>query len=49
MLVLTDIIVDKCYIGSAIAGSIGGFNAHSANIVAGIFLATGQDIAQVCI
>ena len=29
------------------AGSIGGNNAHAANIVAGIFIATGQDAAQV--
>ena len=29
------------------AGSIGGFNAHAANIVAAIFIACGQDPAQV--
>ena len=33
--------------GSALAGSIGGFNAHAANIVAAAFIATGQDPAQV--
>jgi hydroxymethylglutaryl-CoA reductase (NADPH) len=33
-------------IGSAISGSIG-FNAHYANIIAGLFLATGQDAAHV--
>jgi len=32
----------KNLIGSALAGSIGGFNAHAANIVTAIFLATGQ-------
>ncbi|KAL8218370.1 hypothetical protein R6Q57_021743 [Mikania cordata] len=32
--------------GSAIAGSLGGFNAHAANIVSAIFIATGQDPAQ---
>ncbi|KAL0127407.1 hypothetical protein PUN28_005596 [Cardiocondyla obscurior] len=32
--------------GSALAGSIGGFNAHAANIVTAIFIATGQDPAQ---
>merc|ERR1712179_667049 len=32
--------------GSAMAGSIGGFNAHAANIVTAIFIATGQDAAQ---
>lgn len=36
----------KNHIGSAMAGSIGGFNAHAANIVTAIFLATGQDPAQ---
>merc|ERR1719330_2981 len=37
---------DKNLIGSAVAGSIGGFNAHAANIVTAVFLATGQDPAQ---
>jgi len=37
----------KLYLGSARAGALGGFNAHAANIVAAIFLATGQDPAQV--
>lgn len=37
----------KNLVGSCLAGSIGGFNAHAANTVAAIFLATGQDIAQV--
>ena len=37
----------KNLIGSSVAGSIGGFNAHAANIVAACFLATGQDPAQV--
>ncbi|AKH98395.1 hydroxymethylglutaryl-CoA reductase (NADPH) [Halanaeroarchaeum sulfurireducens] len=36
----------KNLIGSAKAGSLG-FNAHVANVVAGMFLATGQDPAQV--
>ncbi|HNZ87150.1 MAG TPA: hydroxymethylglutaryl-CoA reductase (NADPH) [Methanofastidiosum sp.] len=36
----------KNLLGSAQAGSYG-FNAHFANIVAAVFLATGQDIAQV--
>jgi hydroxymethylglutaryl-CoA reductase (NADPH) len=39
--------IGKNLIGSAMAGSIGGFNAHAANIVAAVFLATGQDPAQV--
>ena len=37
----------KVMIGSALAGSVGGFNCHAANIVAAIFIATGQDAAQV--
>jgi hydroxymethylglutaryl-CoA reductase (NADPH) len=36
----------KNHVGSAMAGSIGGFNAHAANIVTAVFLATGQDPAQ---
>ncbi|WP_456471710.1 hydroxymethylglutaryl-CoA reductase (NADPH) [Methanocaldococcus sp.] len=36
----------KNYIGSAIANSMG-FNAHYANIVGAIFLATGQDEAHI--
>jgi hydroxymethylglutaryl-CoA reductase (NADPH) len=38
--------MEKNLIGSAIAGSIGGFNAHAANLVTAVFLATGQDPAQ---
>lgn len=37
---------NKNLIGSAMAGTVGGFNAHAANIVTAIFLATGQDPAQ---
>ncbi|TIC06581.1 hypothetical protein E3Q16_01066 [Wallemia mellicola] len=36
----------KNLVGSAMAGSIGGFNAHAANILTAIYLATGQDPAQ---
>lgn len=36
----------KNLIGSAMAGTIGGFNAHASNIVTAVFLATGQDPAQ---
>lgn len=39
--------VTKNLVGSALAGSIGGFNAHAANIVAALFIALGQDPAQV--
>lgn len=43
---LVDVNISKNMIGSAIAGSIGGFNAHAANVVTAIFIATGQDPAQ---
>lgn len=43
---MVDVNYSKNMIGSAIAGSIGGFNAHAANIVTAIFIATGQDPAQ---
>ncbi|KAN0033832.1 hypothetical protein ACTFIV_000306 [Dictyostelium citrinum] len=43
---LVDLNIAKNLIGSAMAGSIGGFNAHASNIVTAIFLATGQDCAQ---
>lgn len=44
---LVELNISKNLIGSAMAGSIGGFNAHAANIIAAMFLATGQDPAQV--
>jgi hydroxymethylglutaryl-CoA reductase (NADPH) len=44
---LVEMNIAKNFIGSAMAGAMGGFNAHAANIVAAIFLATGQDPAQV--
>jgi len=43
---LVDINLAKNLVGSAMAGSVGGFNAHAANIVTAVFLATGQDPAQ---
>jgi len=36
----------KNLVGSAMAGAIGGFNAHASNIVTALFIATGQDAAQ---
>ncbi len=36
----------KNLVGSALAGSVGGFNAHASNVVTAVFLATGQDGAQ---
>ncbi|XP_078439564.1 hydroxy methylglutaryl CoA reductase 1 [Wolffia australiana] len=43
---LVELNMLKNLAGSAVAGSIGGFNAHAANIVSAIFIATGQDPAQ---
>ncbi|XP_058809317.1 3-hydroxy-3-methylglutaryl-coenzyme A reductase [Phymastichus coffea] len=43
---LVDVNINKNMIGSAVAGSIGGFNAHAANVVTAIYIATGQDPAQ---
>eukprot|EP00102_Acyrthosiphon_pisum_P022350 XP_016659560.1 PREDICTED: 3-hydroxy-3-methylglutaryl-coenzyme A reductase-like [Acyrthosiphon pisum] len=43
---LVDVNISKNFIGSAIAGSIGGNNAHAANVVTAVYIATGQDPAQ---
>jgi hydroxymethylglutaryl-CoA reductase (NADPH) len=43
---MVELNIAKNLVGSAMAGSMGGFNAHAANIVTAIFLATGQDPAQ---
>lgn len=43
---LVDVNTNKNLVGSAMAGSVGGFNAHASNILTAIFLATGQDPAQ---
>ncbi|KAI9926547.1 hypothetical protein MW887_004315 [Aspergillus wentii] len=43
---LVELNTSKNLIGSAVAGALGGFNAHAANVVTAIFLATGQDPAQ---
>ena len=44
---LAQLNVKKNLIGSSVAGCVGGFNAHAANIVAACFIASGQDAAQV--
>lgn len=41
-----DVWLAKCMLGSAVSGSIG-FNAHIANVIASLFIATGQDPAHV--
>jgi len=43
---LVDLNINKNLIGSSMAGSIGGFNAHAANIITAVYIATGQDAAQ---
>lgn len=41
-----DVWLSKCMIGSAMSGAMG-FNAQYANVIAAIFLATGQDLGHV--
>ncbi|KAJ3249161.1 3-hydroxy-3-methylglutaryl-coenzyme A (HMG-CoA) reductase isozyme [Chytriomyces hyalinus] len=43
---IVELNISKNLIGSAMAGSIGGFNAHAANILTAMYIATGQDPAQ---
>uniref|UniRef100_A0A8C1Z747 3-hydroxy-3-methylglutaryl coenzyme A reductase n=1 Tax=Cyprinus carpio TaxID=7962 RepID=A0A8C1Z747_CYPCA len=43
---LVELNISKNLVGSAMAGSIGGFNAHAANVVTAIYIACGQDPAQ---
>ncbi|XP_008796235.1 3-hydroxy-3-methylglutaryl-coenzyme A reductase 3-like [Phoenix dactylifera] len=44
--VLVELNMIKNLAGSAVAGALGGFNAHASNIVSAVFIATGQDPAQ---
>ncbi|KAJ7944019.1 3-hydroxy-3-methylglutaryl-coenzyme A reductase [Quillaja saponaria] len=43
---LVELNMLKNLAGSALAGSLGGFNAHASNIVSAVYIATGQDPAQ---
>ncbi|KAH7566136.1 hypothetical protein ACOSP7_022442 [Xanthoceras sorbifolium] len=43
---LVELNMLKNLTGSAMAGTLGGFNAHASNIVSAIYIATGQDPAQ---
>ncbi|KAE8711766.1 3-hydroxy-3-methylglutaryl-coenzyme A reductase [Hibiscus syriacus] len=43
---LVELNMLKNLTGSAMAGALGGFNAHASNIVTAIYIATGQDPAQ---
>lgn len=39
---MIEVNISKNLVGSAMAGSIGGYNAHAANIVTAIYIACGQ-------
>ena len=43
---IIDVNTNRNLVGSAVSGSIGGFNSHAANIVTAMFLALGQDAAR---
>jgi hydroxymethylglutaryl-CoA reductase (NADPH) len=43
---MVEMCVTKNLVGSSLAGSVGGMNAHASNMVTAVFLATGQDPAQ---
>ncbi len=43
---IVEVVESKCHLGSIMSGSLG-FNSHFANIIAAIFLATGQDPAHI--
>ncbi|XP_072904388.1 3-hydroxy-3-methylglutaryl-CoA reductase a [Hemitrygon akajei] len=43
---LVEVNINKNLVGSAMAGSLGGYNAHAANIVTAVYIACGQDPAQ---
>ncbi|KAK7333495.1 hypothetical protein VNO80_30269 [Phaseolus coccineus] len=44
---LVELNMLKNLTGSAVAGALGGFNAHARNIVSAIYIASGQDPAQI--
>lgn len=44
---IVELGVEKCLRGSKAAGVVGGYNSHMANQIAGTYIATGQDAAQV--
>lgn len=43
---MVELNIAKNLVGSAMAGSIGGFNAQASNLVTAVYIATGQDPAQ---
>lgn len=44
---IEQLIFNKCYLGSSISGTLGGFNVNAANAIAAFFAATGQDLAHI--
>ena len=44
---IVELNIDKNFIGSILAGSICSANAHYANMIAGLFLPLGQDVANI--
>ncbi|MCX6775610.1 MAG: hydroxymethylglutaryl-CoA reductase (NADPH) [Candidatus Micrarchaeota archaeon] len=44
---IVEVNYGKNFIGSAMAGVLGGFNAHVANPIAALYIACGQDPAQI--
>jgi len=41
------LVFNKCYLGSAFSGTMGGYNVNTANALAAFYMATGQDLAHV--
>ncbi|MFT4294673.1 MAG: hypothetical protein QM582_04595 [Micropruina sp.] len=44
---ITDLVIRKNFVGSTIAGALRSANAHYANMLLAIYLATGQDAANI--
>lgn len=44
---ITDLVVRKNLVGSTLAGALRSANAHYANMLLGVYLATGQDAANI--
>ncbi len=44
---LSDLVIRKNLVGSTIAGALRSANAHYANMLLGVYLATGQDAANI--
>lgn len=44
---LEELNIKKNLLGSALAGVLGGYNAHASNVIAGFYAATGQDLGHV--